>query len=205
MKPEIWATSWRHDLSIFFICSIHLSYTFQMVRKSLLMSHQRQTLQKLMWFGIPRGKTSPVRDTKPAPGCLLGKLQLDCQLTPFPLQALIQGPQHTLGVQSDNRGPVLSYWDESRCEFSTFLVLCPPLSCCRARCWVSNSLPNQGRAKDKASSTENCNKSFPENFSFSLKTMRFWFPDKHYFLTPSWTFSIGNLHLKYIFKWYYLI
>lgn len=125
-----------------------------------------------MWFGIRRVKMNPVHDSKPVPGCLLGKPQLDqlahpVSITRWNTRSAVH-PGYTVRSELHKRGPVLLFWDKSRCEFYSFLAFCP-LSCCRAKYLLSNSVPNWSRAEGKASSTENCNRSFFQKFSAFLQ------------------------------------
>lgn len=156
-----------------------------MLKRSLLTFHSRQTLLKLMWFGILRDKLSssrlPLGKTSAGPARSARfhyKLKHKVPNTPW----------YAVRSELHNRGSVFSFGD----EFYSFLLFCP-LSCCKAWYLLSISVPNWGRAEGKASSTKICDKSFSEHVSSSLKTTGFWFAGGHNCLTPSWMFLMGNL------------
>lgn len=152
-----------------------------MVKKSLLIFHHRQTQQELMWSGILRVRMSPVHNTKPVLSCFFGKPQPDLLAHPIsPRRNTRFPPPPGYTIRSELCIEVQCSHFGMHVDLNFIGSLCFALShAVRARYSSFNSKPDQSRAEGKASSTENGNKSFSENFSFSLKTLGVWFAVKY--------------------------
>lgn len=138
---------------------------------------------------------SPVHNTKPVLSCFFGKPQPDLLAHPIsPRRNTRFPPPPGYTIRSELCIEVQCSHLGMHVDLNFIGSLCFALShAVRARYSSFNSKPDQSRAEGKASSTENGNKSFSENFSFSLKTLGVWFAVIYSFLTPSLMFSIGNL------------